>query len=57
MCCYAFFTQTLKEELMDKINEFLQEDEIIYTCEVTLLNSTLPKTFKMSYKLSCPCDL
>ena len=52
MCCYAFFTQTLKEELMDKINEFLQEDEIIYTCEVTLLNSTLPKTFKMSYKLN-----
>ena len=52
MCCYAFFTQTLKEELMDKISEFLQEDEIVYTCEVTLINSTSPKMFKMSYELS-----
>ena len=52
MWCYEFFTQTLKEELIDKINEFLQEDEMVYVCEIDEINSTSWKMFKIIYKLS-----
>lgn len=52
MCYYAFFTQTLKEELIDKINEFLQEEEMVYACEIDEINSNSSKMFKMIYILS-----
>lgn len=52
MCRYEFFTQTLKEELMDKINEFLQEDDINYNYEIGEMNSMSSKMFHIIYELS-----
>ena len=52
MCYYTFYTQTLKDELIEKVNELVEEDEIGSRCEMSDIHSNpMGHLYEIVYEL------